>query len=139
LDLFVDFLEFISLQSYSLSLSKKGMNMFLSILLSTIQFAPAQTEPTHRELQLENDSVRVWKTTIVPSNPLKMHRHDAPRVVIGLKGGTLKKITDAGQVSDLTFETGKSVWLDVDPPGELHADINNGSEPIEVIIVELKN
>jgi hypothetical protein len=56
-----------------------------------------------------------------------------------LKGGTLKKIEKSGEKSDLTFESGAAYWLTEDPPGMLHADVNESDEPIEVMIIELKN
>ena len=100
-------------------------------------FCPNQT--THREVQVDNEQVRVWKTTIYPASPLKMHRHDLPRIVVALQGGTLKKITDKGEVSDLVFETGKSYWLEADPEGELHGDVNESDQPIVVVVIEPKN
>lgn len=93
---------------------------------------------THRVFQFENDQVRVWKTVIMPHQPLKLHRHDCSRVVVGLKGGTLTKIEETGEVSPLIFETGKAYWLTEDPPGTLHGDINESDEPIEVMVIELK-
>ena len=66
-----------------------------------------------------------------------MHRHEKSRIVVGIKGGTLKKITDTGEESYLHFETGKAYWLEADPPYELHADVNEGLEPIEVMPKQL--
>jgi|TARA_B110000977_G_scaffold49511_4_gene67253 hypothetical protein len=86
----------------------------------------------------ENDTAVCWKTTISPNNPLKMHRHDRKRCIVGLVGGTLKKTEEDGRVSDLTFETGKAYWLDEDPPDELHADVNEGDADIVVIVTEIK-
>lgn len=97
------------------------------------------TEKTHREFQFENDKVKVWKTVITPFDALNMHRHDRERVVVGLKGGILKKIEEDGTTSYLVFETGKAYWLTQDPPDELHGDINEGDEPIEVMVIELKD
>src|SRR3954463_11375985 len=90
---------------------------------------------THREFQFENEYVRVWKTVIMPHQPLKMHRHDCARVVVGLKGGSLTKLEDTGEVSELVFETGKAYWLNEDPPNTIHGDINESNEPIEVMVV----
>ena len=86
----------------------------------------------------ENDVAVCWKTTVAPNNPLKMHRHDRSRCIVGLQGGTLKKTEEDGTVSDLTFETGKAYWLDADPPDELHADVNEGERDIVVIVTEFK-
>lgn len=93
---------------------------------------------TYRELQFENDIVRVWKTIIAPGEPLEFHRHDVGRVVVGLKGGKLKRIETDGALSDLHFESDKAYWLDADGPTEIHGDINVGDEPIEIMVVEVK-
>lgn len=37
------------------------------------------------------------------------------------------------------LKAGKSLWLGVDPPGQMHADVNPGTKPVEVIVVQLKN
>ncbi len=97
---------------------------------------PAPT--TGRTPQFENEHVTVWKSVIVPNQPLAMHRHDNPRAIIALKGGTLTVVNDAGERHDMTWETGKAYWLEADPPGELHGDVNEGPEPVEVIVVQLK-
>lgn len=93
---------------------------------------------TGRTPQFENEYVQVWKSVIAPNEPLEMHRHDNPRAIIALKGGTLTVVSDAGERRDMTWETGRAYWLDADPPGELHGDVNQGSEPVEVIVVQLK-
>ena len=103
--------------------------------------AEAASEPaptTGRTPQFENEHVTVWKSVIVPNQPLAMHRHDNPRAIIALKGGTLTVVNDAGDRHDMTWETGSAYWLDADPPGELHGDVNEGPEPVEVIVVQLK-
>lgn len=112
----------------------------LPLLLSAqgIDFSPEPPRTTFRELQLENEQTRVWKTTIIPFSPLKMHRHELPRVIVGLKGGTLKRITEKGEISYLTFETGQAYWLEADQVDELHVDINESREPIEVMVVEFR-
>ena len=97
---------------------------------------PAPT--TGRTPQFENEHVTVWKSVIVPNQPLEMHRHDNPRAIIALKGGTLTVVTDAGERREMTWETGSAYWLDADPPGELHGDVNEGADPVEVIVVQLK-
>lgn len=67
-----------------------------------------------------------------------MHKHDCARVIVPLKGGKLKKIEKTGEISTLNFETGKACWLDVDPSGTLHGDINESNEPVEVMVIEIK-
>ena len=96
-------------------------------------------EVTRRVPQFENEHVEVWKTIILPNQPLSMHRHDNPRAIIAVKGGTLTLVSEAGDERDMVWETGSAYWLDIDPEGELHGDVNRGSEPMEVIVVQLKN
>ena len=99
----------------------------------------ADEQVTRRVPQFENEHVEVWKTIILPDQPLSMHRHDNPRAIIALKGGVLTVVNEAGEEKDMDWETGSAYWLDVDPEGELHGDVNKGDEPIEVIVVQLKN
>lgn len=112
------------------------------VLGSAVSFAvaqqPAPTQ-TYRVPQFENDEVKVWKTVILPKSPLTMHRHEHGRALIALKGGRVTIVKDKGDKTVHDWETGKAYWLDADPPGnELHADVNEGTAPIEVIVVELK-
>src|SRR5258708_28783248 len=51
------------------------------------QPAPSQSQ---RVPQFDNDQVRVWKTTVLPNAPLTMHRHDHPRLLVALTGGSMK-------------------------------------------------
>jgi hypothetical protein len=111
----------------------------LALLASCLTLQAGEEPPkTRRELQFENEQVRVWKTTILPQ-PLKMHRHDKAPVVVGLKGGVLINIEETGEESELIFDTGKAYWLEADPPGTLHGDINVSDEPIEVMVIEMKS
>ena len=90
---------------------------------------------TYRELQFENEHVSVWKTVISPDQPLEKHRHDVGRVIVGLKGGKIKRIDANGLSSDLQLDTHKAYWLHAD---DQHEDINLGSDPIEVMVIEMK-
>ena len=101
----------------------------------------AQTQPTQtrREPQFENESARVWKSIIMPNQPLSLHRHDFGRTIVVLKGGALDIVDAAGKTTKvLQWETGKAYWLDKDPVGEQHGDLNRGTSPIEVIVVEIR-
>jgi quercetin dioxygenase-like cupin family protein len=115
----------------------------LSLLLLGCAQAPAeqahQEQITRRVPQFDNEHVEVWKSIILPNQPLSMHRHDNPRAIIALKGGTLRVVNEAGESRDMTWETGSAYWLEADPPGELHGDVNEGPEPVEVIVVQLKS
>ena len=98
-----------------------------------------QASQTRREPQFENEHVRVWKSIIMPNQPLTMHRHEHGRTIVALKGGTLDVVDGKGQTkTKMNWESGKAYWLDVDPAGEQHGDLNKGKEPIEVIVVEMR-
>ena len=99
-----------------------------------------QANTSRREPQFENSEVRVWKSIIMPNQPLALHRHDHGRTIVTLKGGTLDVVDAKGATLEkMTWETGKAYWLDADKAGTQHGDLNTGKEPMEVIVVELKN
>lgn len=115
---------------------------FAAILVCVTQLG-AQTPPaaqtgTRRIPQFENDHVRVWKSIIEPNQPLTQHRHEQGRTLIALIGGTMKIVQANGSSKNVVWETGKAYWLDADPPGQTHADVNEGPGAIEVIVVEMK-
>ena len=93
---------------------------------------------TQRFPQFENDDVKVWKSIVLPNRPLTMHRHDHPRVIIALKGGTMKIVDQNGAEEQHVWDTGKAYWLPANPPGTKHADVNAGDQTIEVMVVELE-
>ena len=102
--------------------------------------AIGQTSPatTQRFPQFENDSVKVWKSVIVPNAPLTLHRHEHGRTIVALVGGDLKIVKESGQTTVAHWGTGKAYWLPPDPPGEMHKDVNDTGKAIEVMVVEMK-
>jgi quercetin dioxygenase-like cupin family protein len=99
-----------------------------------------QPSPTSQRLpQFENDDVRVWRSVVVPGAPLALHRHDHPRVIIALVGGTMKIAEQNGTSETHVWETGKAYWLPANPPNSMHTDANVGTKPMEVMVVELKH
>lgn len=108
------------------------------LLFGGVALAPQVPSQSQRVPQFENDEVRVWKTTVVAGAPLTMHRHEHPRVLIALVGGTMKIVQQSGTSESHVWETGKAYWLPANAPGTMHADVNAGDQPIEVMVVELK-
>ena len=100
--------------------------------------AGTQQAGTQRIVQFENDDVKVWKSIVVPHAPLTMHRHEHGRVIIALKGGTMKIVEQSGTSEAHVWETGRAYWLPANAPGTMHADVNAGDQPIEVMVVEMK-
>jgi hypothetical protein len=106
---------------------------------TSAMWAQQQAQGSRREPQFENAEVRAWKSIIMPKQPLTLHRHDHGRALIALTDGQLKVVDKNGKQLDLyNWTKGKAYWLDADPAGQMHADVNDTSKPIEVIVVELK-
>jgi quercetin dioxygenase-like cupin family protein len=119
----------------------RGIALVALVLIGCAQPSDEQApqeQVTQRIPQFENENVEVWKSIIMPNQPLSMHRHDNARAIIALRGGTLTVTNQAGDSHDMTWETGSAYWLEADTPGELHGDVNEGTEPVEVIVVQLK-
>ena len=114
--------------------------MLVTALVSAAATLVVQEQRTRREPQFENDHVKVWKSIILPNQPLRLHRHENGRALIAPTDGDLKVVNEAGETVD-TYEwkAGKAYWLDKDPPEVLHGDLNEGPGTIEVIVVELQN
>jgi hypothetical protein len=71
---------------------------------------------------------------------LGLHRHDHGRALVSLNGGVLNVVDGDGKVLDVyNLKAGTAMWLEADKPGTQHADVNPGKEPVEVIVVQLKN
>jgi hypothetical protein len=103
-----------------------------------LEYLRSQTAQSLRTQQFENEDVKVWKTVVLPDAPLVMHRHEHPRVIIPLRGGTMKIVEQDGGASVHVWEAGKAYWLPSSPPNTMHSDVNAGDKPIEVMVVELE-
>ena len=68
----------------------------------------------------------------------KAHRHESGRVIVALTSGTVRIVKESGDARTVTWEAGNACWLPADPPGERHGDVNEGPDPIEVMVVELQ-
>ena len=66
-----------------------------SVVISQVEKKLQQTE---RFPQFENEDVKVWKTIVMPHQPLAMHHHDHPRVIIALTGGTMNIVDPSGAI-----------------------------------------
>ena len=107
--------------------------------LGAAGLAVAQTPAlTSRTPQFDNAEVKVWKSVVLPHSPLPLHRHDHPRVIVALTGGTMRIAEEQGGGETEHWETGKAYWLPANPPGTRHQDINVGDKPIEVMVIELQ-
>src|SRR5688572_15090036 len=74
-----------------------GLTAVLAAGVVAGALAQAQSSQTRREPQFENENVRVWKSIIMPNQPLSLHRHDFGRTIVVLKGGSLDIVDAAGK------------------------------------------
>jgi beta-alanine degradation protein BauB len=100
--------------------------------------SPTPSAVAQRTPQFENEDVAVWKTVVPPNAPLVMHTHQHPRVIIALSGGTMKVAYEDGTSETHIWKTGKAYWLPSSEGKKRHADVNMGSQPIEVMVIEVK-
>ena len=119
------------------------MSKLIAVGITAVAFltglAAAQaSKQTGREPQLENAEVKVWKSVVIPNSPLPFHRHEHPRVIVALKGGTMRILEESGASETQNWVTGKAYWLPANPPDTHHQDVNVGKEPIEVMVIELE-
>jgi hypothetical protein len=91
-----------------------------------------------RSPQFDNAEVKVWKSVVLPHDPLPLHRHEHPRVIIALRGGTMDIVQKDGTRERHQWESGHAYWLPANPPGTLHQDVNAGDAPMELMVVELE-
>jgi quercetin dioxygenase-like cupin family protein len=117
-----------------------GIITLIAVVATGVAIGQQQAGASRREPQFENSEVQVWKSIIMPGQPLSLHRHDHGRALVSLNGGTLNVVDGNGKVIDVyKLEAGKAMWLDADKAGTQHADVNPGKGPVEVIVVQLKN
>ena len=119
---------------------KTALLLTLTGLAFAAGFTVAQnTRGTGREPQFDNAEVKVWKSVVLPNDPLPLHRHEHPRVIVALHGGTMQILEESGQSELHQWQTGKAYWLPANAAGTRHQDVNVSNEPIEVMVVELQN
>lgn len=91
------------------------------------------------EVQLDNDQVTVARIKVLPHEEIGLHRDALPQVVVAIKGGTITRLEADGKVNDVQFPTGVAVFRTPDPEGQLHRSVNKSSDPVELIIIQLKD
>ena len=91
-------------------------------------------DPAHYTVEFENDKVRIIRIKYGPGEKSVMHTH-GPNVSIMLSTGTWRMHMPDGSVEDMPGETGAAGWSDSDE----HLPENLGDEPMEVVLVELKD
>lgn len=115
------------------------MKKILAVLAVLMCFLSFEMQALEYEQQFENDQICIAKVKISPWEEIGLHRDTHPRVIIALQGGTITRLEADGRVIDVKFPTGIAVFREADPENELHRGVNNSAEPVELILIQLKN
>jgi predicted metal-dependent enzyme (double-stranded beta helix superfamily) len=119
----------------------KGKTRSELILVEFKAPAPARTlnpdavkaDPKHYTVEAENDRFRVIRIRYGPGEKSVLHQH-YPGVAIALSDAA-SRFTDAGGKSvDEPMKAGQVTW----DPGDAHVPENTGTQPFEVVLVEIK-
>ncbi len=77
------------------------------------------------------------RVKIAAGEEIGLHRDAHPTIVVALQGGTVTRLEADARAIDVVFPTGVAVYRAIDPPKAMHRTVNNGADPVEVIMVEL--
>ena len=91
-------------------------------------------DPEHHVIELDNDRVRVVRTTYPAGTTSSVHDHP-PGFAVFLTDADMKNIPEEGEPVDLKFQAGATIWGDGGTP---HATENMGDADVVLIRVEMK-
>src|SRR3989442_6914466 len=85
-----------------------AMILMLVVLVGIQAIGQTASATTQRIPQFENDSVKVWKSIIMPNAPLTLHRHEHGRTIVVLVGGDLKVVEESRKTEVMHWGPGKA-------------------------------
>jgi len=91
-------------------------------------------DPQHYTVEFENDRVRVIRVRYGAGEKSVMHTH-GPNVSVLLSEGQIHMTYPDGTSEDMPSKVGVAIWAE----NEEHLPENLGDQPLEVVLVELKN
>lgn len=94
---------------------------------------PVKIDPEHHKVELENAQVRVLRVTIEPGGKTPVHEHPAS-VVTYLTDARLRVSPVGGKPNETPRKAKEVITIEATQ----HTAENVGSEPVELILVELK-
>jgi hypothetical protein len=94
---------------------------------------PVKLDPKHYKVVLENDQVRVLRAKYGPHEKSVMHEHPAS-VAVFMTDAHVKFTLPDGTSTDNNVKAHDATWADAGK----HLPENLGGQPIEVIVIELK-
>jgi len=90
-------------------------------------------DPKHYTVEFENDKIRIIRIKYGPGEKSVMHTH-GPNAAIFLSNSKSRMTLADGTSQELTTKIGATQWSDSDE----HLPENLSDEPLEVVLVELK-
>ena len=94
---------------------------------------PIEVDPEHYSVEFENEKVRVLRIRYAPGEKSVMHGHP-DSVAVVLSDGRVRFDFPDGNSRELDIKAGDCEWQST---GD-HQPSNIGSEPMEVLLVEIK-
>ena len=112
-----------------------GMSLVAVSFLSTTTIAEdgVVADPKHYTVEFENEKVRVIRIKYGPGEKSVMHTH-GPHVAVFLTTNGVRFTSPDGTSVEVTAEAGGTEWSDA----EEHLPENLSDEPLEVVLIELK-
>jgi quercetin dioxygenase-like cupin family protein len=96
---------------------------------------PLRVDPQDCKLEFENSQVRVIRVRIGPRGSVPMHEHLLNHVVVYLTDQNVRETSPEGKAEAAQHKAGDYRWS-----GPTRHKVENlGSQPIEAVVVELKN
>ena len=113
-----------------------GISALVAMTFSAVTVAQdaVEADPEHYTVEFENDRVRVIRITYGPGERSVMHTH-GPNVAVFLTTNSVRFTFPDGTSTEVTAEAGGTQWADA----EEHLPENLSDDPLEVVIVELKD
>ena len=105
----------------------------LTLAAAALAQDPTKVDANHYKVEFENSQVRVLRVKVGAGEKSIMHQH--PNAVAIFMTDVNGKFTfPDGKTEDITSKAGEARWT----PAVTHQPENVGTEPFEVILVELK-
>lgn len=116
--------------------------IFISVSFLAVTFFSSTTigedaikaDPKHYTVEFENDKVRIIRIKYGPGEKSVMHTH-GPHVSIWLTENNTRMTLPDGTSEEAITEIGAADWNDANE----HLPENLSDEPLEVVLVELKD
>jgi hypothetical protein len=96
---------------------------------------PPKVDPKHIKIELENDQVRVIRARLGPHESIPMHEHTLNRVSVFITDQNILSTDKDGKATTTTHKAGEAVWS----PPYSHKEQNLSDQPVEVVLVEIKD